>query len=171
MRKLFKTLKPVMLIILSTFLYFSSISSQNLKKEVPGKQSSSSIIPCSTCSKNQDIDPDTASLQPRFCSLKRVCTSQSQSILLSICILSFSTMSFSSFLLTLAPSEAMKSWLGFTFLISSKTFNVKSGRLKIKKSIGVCSLYADSICLLNFFRVLLVPGFEYGKFKGETIMK
>src|SRR3989344_4348090 len=114
----------------------SNISAQKRKNDWSGKQSSSKIIPSSTFSKNQVIAVDAPNLQPRFFSLNNVLTSHGQSIFL---IISRACRHFSMFSgrSNRGPSAAINNFSGRAFLISAKTRQVGSGRLKIINNSGV----------------------------------
>lgn len=112
-------------------------SSQKLKKSELGKQSSSKIIPLSTCLKNQSIPLETAIPHPKFVSLNNVLTSQFQSIFLSIHSRISITIFSSSCLSILAPSLATNSFFGLISRICSKTIFVVSKRLNVNNNIGV----------------------------------
>ncbi len=75
-----------------------------------------------------------------FVLLNKVFTSHFQFISKTIS-LHFSTNIVSPIFSFLAPSETMYKCVGSTFFISSNTFWVLSGRLKINNNIGVLNIY------------------------------
>src|SRR5690606_18092241 len=125
---------PQICMIRRSSLYRMSSSSQNAKKDSSGTQSSSRIIPSTSCSKNQSIDVETPLSAPRWLSRNKVFTSQGQSTCPAIARAASHNCPSAG---VSGPSAAIYNRGGFARRIRSKTCCVDSGLSKIMNRTGL----------------------------------